>query len=841
MNRLKRKNHIVKNIALAILLFVGGLTNAQVIGDFIELDYNNPQRYKLIDIEVEGNKFTEKSIIELMSGLTRGQNITLPGDETRLAIEKLWKQRLFSDIEISARKKGADGVVLIFTVVERPRLSKYSIKGLRKSETSNVRDEISLKKNQLISEELINTTKREINEYFFEKGFYGVKTEFSKEPDPEKPNYEILRINIQKGKKIKVQDVVFVGNESIEDSKLRKLIKPKRLYKKINIFASSKFVQDVFEETKPEIMRLYNSQGYRDASLLYDSVVRISEDRVVLKIGINEGKKYYFRNITWVGNTKYRSGVLDTLLGIKKGDVFDQSRLETKLFMNPNGFDVSSLYMDDGYLFFNINPVEVLVENDSIDLEMRIYEGKQATVNKVTIIGNDKTSDFVALRAIRTRPGDKFSRSDIQRSMRELAQLGFFDPEGLDVNPIPNPQNGTVDIEYKVVEKPSDQIEASGGWGGIGGFVGTLGLTLNNFSTRKMFKKGGWAPIPSGDGQQLAIRAQSNGPQFQGYNFSFTEPWLGGKKPNSFTISLFHNVQSDWSTDPNRPKFMTTGGTVSFGKQLKFPDDYFFINASITYQRYTLQRWVFGGASEIGFSTGFANNLSLITSLGRNSTNHPIYPTEGSNFSASIQVTPPYSAFNPLRDYASMPAQEKFKWIELHKYKFSGQWFLGFPNNAKRQFVIAPAVRFGAIGTYNRDIGYSPFEMFRVGGSGLTNFVLYGTDIVSQRGYDEGRISDPITGNNALPIYNKYTLELRYPLTVGQSSTIFAQTFLEAGNAWGSFEEFNPFDVRRAVGAGVRLFLPMFGLLGVDYAWPLDPNSFDQQGGQFHFFIGQQF
>lgn len=809
-------------------------------GNGIIIDYDNPQRYELGGVDVTGNKFTDNKIIILMSGLSVGQKVTIPGDETRVAIERLWKTSQFSDVEISATKAIGTKVFLSINVKERPRLSKYSIKGLKKSETNTVRDEISLEKNQLITEDLVNATKREIEEYFFEKGFYGVKTSFKRETDPEKPNFDILRISIDKGRKVKVENVVFEGNKNIEDKKLRKLLKPKRKYKKLNIFASSKYVGDVYEETRPEIIKLYNTKGYRDARLTYDSIVKISDDRVDIKIGIEEGTKYYFRNITWVGNTKYRSSLLDTLLDIKSGDVYDQSRLETKLFMSPTGFDISSLYMDDGYLFFNINPVEVLVENDSIDLELRIYEGKQATVNRISIIGNDKTSDFVALRVIRTRPGDKFSRSDIQRSMRELAQLGFFDPEGLDVNPIPNPQNGTVDIEYKVVEKPSDQIEASGGWGGIGGFVGTLGLTLNNFSTRKMFEKGGWNPIPAGDGQKLAIRAQSNGPQYQGYNFSFTEPWLGGKKPNSFSINLFHSIQSDWSTDPNRPKFKTTGGTVAFGKQLKFPDDYFSFSSSITYQRYRLQNWTYSGASELGFTSGFANNLSVILSLGRNSTNHPIYPTEGSSFKASLQATPPYSAFKKDKDFKSLSAQERFKWIELHKYKFSGQWFLGFPKQGKRQFVLAPSYQFGAIGTYNQDIGYSPFELFKVGGSGLSNFVLYGTDIVSQRGYDEGRISDPIYGSSGKPIYTKYTLELRYPLTVGQSSTIYAQTFLEAGNAWGSFQEFNPFNVRRAAGAGVRLFLPMFGLLGIDYAWALDPTT-TEQTGQFHFFIGQQF
>ncbi len=807
----------------------------------IILDYDNPKKFEIGGINVIGNKFTAKNIVLLMSGLSVGQTITVPGDESGLAIERLWKQQLFSDIELRIARIEDKKIFLNIVVTERPRLSKYSIKGLRKSETNNVREEISLKKNQLITEDLINTTRREIEEYFYEKGFYGVKTTFTKETDAEKANYELLRINISRGKKIKLQDILFVGNHNVEDKKLRKLIKPKRKYKKWNIFASSKFIEDEYDETKPTIVQYYNTLGYRDVKLAYDSIQRISDDRVVVKMGIEEGTKYYFRDITWTGNTKYRTSLLDTLLGIKKGEVYDQSRLESKLFMSENGFDVSSLYMDDGYLFFNVNPVEVLVEGDSIDLEMRIYEGKQATVNHVTIVGNDKTSDFVALRVIRTRPGDKFSRSDIQRSMRELAQLGFFDPEGLDVNPVPNPQNGTVDIQYTVVEKPSDQIEASGGWGGFGGFVGTLGLTLNNFSARKMFGPDAqWDPIPAGDGQKLSIRAQSNGPQFQGYNFSFTEPWLGGNKPNSLSVSLFHNVQSTFQFDKDRPKFTTTGASISFGKQLKFPDDYFSFSTSLTLQRYGLNDWSGFGASELGFTNGNANNLSFLNTLSRNSTNHPIYPTEGSTFTASVQFTPPYSLIGKGKDYTNMSPEDKFRWVELVKTKFSGQWFLGFPNNAKRQFVITPSYKFGAVTPWNNDIGYSPFELFRVGGSGLSNFVLYGTDIVSQRGYDEGRVSDPLTGQGALPIYTKYTLEVRYPLTVGQSSTIFAQSFLEAGNAYSSFQDFNPFNVRRAAGVGVRLFLPMFGLLGVDYAWAMDPGPTDQPG-QFHFFIGQQF
>lgn len=831
----------IKNIAVFVGMLIFSTVKAQVFDSTrIIIDFEKPITYMIASITISGNTYTPEGVILLTSGLKVGQKITIPGDDTKQAISRLWKRKLFSDIELSVEKVKDNRISLHIRVEERPALSKYSIKGLKKTETNNVRDEISLETNQLITEDLVNKTKAEIRDYFFEKGYYGVKINISRVQDPKKPNFQILRIEINRGKKVKLEEIYFVGNENISDKKLRKIIKPKQLKKKLNIFASSKFVEEEYEETKMGIVSAYSALGYRDVHLNYDSIQQISEDRVVLKIGINEGKKYFFRNITWVGNSKYRTSLLDTLLGIKSGDIYDQSKLESKLFMSENGFDVSSLYMDDGYLFFNVNPVEVLVENDSIDLEMRIYEGKQATVNRVSVVGNDKTSDFVAMRVIRTRPGDKFSRSDIQRSMRELAQLGFFDPEGLDVNPIPNPQNGTVDIEYKVVEKPSDQIEASGGWGGFGGFVGTLGLTLNNFSSRKVFEKGGWNPIPSGDGQRLSIRVQSNGPQYQGYNFSFSEPWLGGKKPNSLSVSVFHNVQSTFQFTQDRPKFTTTGGSIAFGKQLKVPDDYFSFSTSLTYQRYGLKDWTSFGASELGYTNGNANNISITTSLSRNSTNHPIYPTEGSSFLASLQFTPPYSLISG-KDFSDpdITPQERYQFIELIKTKFNGQWFLGM-GNGKRKFVLSPSYRFGAVSIWNKDVGYSPFELFRVGGSGLSNFVLYGTDIISQRGYDEGKISDPRNGQQGLPIYTKYSLELRYPLTVGQSSTIYAQTFVEAGNAFRSMQEFSPFDVRRAAGVGVRLFLPMFGLLGVDYAWALDAGVYDEPT-QFHFFIGQQF
>jgi len=836
----------------------------------IEMDYEKPSEYIIGGINVFGNEYTDKSIVMLLSGLYVGQKIKIPGDELRTAIEKLWGQKLFRNIEIKLAAIDANKVYLDVYVVERPRMSKYSIRGLRKTETNNLRDVLTLKKNQMITEDLINKTRRDIQNYFFEKGYYSVNIDITTAPDTSMRNAQFLKISIDKGRKVRLNEIIFTGvtekehdykpwefskrQSVITESSLKRGIKPKQKKGKLLFFLSSKFVPEKFEESKPSILQKYLENGYRDARYISDSIAFIGKDRVNLYINVEEGKKYYFRHINWVGNTKFRSGQLDTVLGIKKGDLYNLSKLEMQLHMNPNGFDVSSLYMDDGYLFFNVNPVEINVENDSIDLEIRVVEGKQATVSNVTITGNDKTSDYVIMRLVRTKPGDKFSRSDIQRTMRELAQLGYFDPEGLDVVPNPNPSTGTVDIEYKVVEKPSDQIEASGGWGGWGGVIGTLGLTLNNFSTKRMMEKGGWDPLPAGDGQMVSLRIQSS-PFFSMGSFTFMEPWLGGHKPNSLSVSIFHNVQYmgfQAITGQDRESMATTGMSIDFGRRLKFPDDYFTLRNGITFQRYKLNDWRgFGSDQLLGLSSGSSFNLFFNTTLERNSTDHPIYPSNGSNFNLNWQISPPYSLINNLVlgkdiNYAEMSPNEKYRWVELNKVRFTGQWFLGFPANAKRKFVLAPSVQYGGINYFNEDIGIAPFEQFLVGGAGLQGFRMFGTDIIAQRGYGEGLISDPSGNQRTLPIYTKYTLELRYPLSLSQSATVFLQTFAEAGNAYANFREFNPFNVRRAAGVGVRLFLPMFGLLGVDYAWgfdnrglPVDPSR--RANGEFHFFMGQQF
>lgn len=835
---------ILRGLILAVGLMSFGLASAQD-EELIELDYAKPKEYVIGGIMVRGAVSLDGNIVAHISGLSRDMKVKIPGDKISKAIETLWNQQIYSNVELLVNGlKGKDTVFLLIRVTERAKLSKYSIRGLNKTETKNIREEISLKRGQIITENLIDVTRKEIEDYYFEKGFYNANVLINAEEDTSIYNSKMLRIHVKKGRRVKVENIFIQGNDSLKAKKIKQVIKPKQKKGKINPFASSKLVKSEYDIEKKKIVDVYQSLGYRDAELLGDSIVRISSNRVNLYINVKEGRKYYFRDIKWTGNTKHSSGRLDTILNIKKGDVFNQAKLDTRLFMNPSGLDISSIYMDDGYLFFNISPVETNVENDSIDLEIRIYEGKQATINKVTVTGNDKTSDFVILRAIRTKPGQKFSRTDIQRSLRELSTLGYFDPEQLDVNPIPNPASGTVDIEYKVVEKPSDQIEASGGFGGGFGFVGTVGLSLNNFSTRKMLK-GQWDPIPTGDGQRLTVRAQSNGLPFQSYNFSFTEPWFGGKKPNSLTASVFYSRQTSQNftikDDPNRQRLHTTGASLVYGKLLKWPDDFFTWSHSLNYQQYKLENWRAFGSAEIGYTDGISNSFSYNTILSRNSTSAPIYPQNGSQFSLSIQATLPHSLLSGKDNISELTSQEKYKWVEYHKWKFNASWFM----QAVDKLIFVPHFETGIIGLYNKDIGYSPFEQFRVGGSGFGSWAVYGTEIIPQKGYDEGRISEDAPGDqDADPLYAKYSIEMRYPLSLNPSATVYGYTYFEAGNTWNSVREYDPFDLRRAVGVGVRMYLPMFGLLGFDYGWGLDKatlnNKFGEKG-QFLFSIGQSF
>ena len=604
------------------------------------------------------------------------------------------------------------------------------------------------------------------------------------------------------------------------------LTKEKKFYR---IFKASKFLDKAFKEDLQNVIALYNEKGYRDARIVEEEIVDVSDNLIGINLKIEEGFQYHFRNIDWLGNTKYNSEFLDQMLGIKSGDVYDQKMMSERLQMSMSGTDISSLYMDDGYLFFNVNPIEVLIEEDSIDFEIRIYEGKQATINKVSVVGNTKTNEHVIMREIRTKPGQLFRRSDVMRSQEELNRLNYFNPQTLGVSPKPDPQTGNVDIEYAVEEKPSDQIELQGGWG-AGRVVGTFGVTFNNFSLKNMFKKDGWAPLPSGDGQRIQLRASSNGSYYQNYSFSFTEPWLGGHKPNSLSFSVYHSIQN-FSTDEVENRIDITGVNLGLGKRLRWPDDYFSLSQSISFQQYNLKN----RRLVEGFSDGISKNLSYRTVLSRSSIFDPIFPKAGSQFTFTGHFTPPYSLINN-KDYAKMTPVEKYEWLEYFKIKLNATWY----SNPFADLVIKTHSEFGLLSSYNSSVGIPPFERFYLGGDGLTGFVMDGREVIGLRGYANNAVSQHLDGGGSL--YGKYYLELRYPLSLNPSSTIYATAFAEAGNAWGSFKEFNPFEVKRTLGVGVRIFMPMFGLLGVDFGHGYDPlpGSLEKSGWQTHFSIGQE-
>ncbi len=612
-----------------------------------------------------------------------------------------------------------------------------------------------------------------------------------------------------------------------------------------SIFHSSKLIADDYAADKDKVIEKYNSKGFRDAKIVRDTVYKSDvPNRVAIEIWLDEGNRYYFGNITWMGNTKYPSKVLSNILGIKKGDIYNASLLNERLTMNPNGTDVSSLYMDNGYLFFQVNPVEINVHNDTIDLEMRIYEGNQARINNVTVTGNDKTSDKVIMRQLRTLPGELFRRSDVIRTQRELGALGYFDPEKMSITPVPHPEDGTVDINFGVTEKSSDQIELSGGWGGGLGFVGTAGITLKNFSAQNVFHKDAWRPVPTGDGEQVSLRFQSNGLPYQSVNLTFVEPWVGGHKPNSLSTTFFTTTDSNGlpTSDPNRQSINIKGVSLGYGIPLKFPDDYFTLFNYINYQYYTVRNY---GTSFI-FANGFANAISYKLQLVRNSADQNIYPTYGSTMKVSGEWTPPYSAFKGNENFSDESPEQRYRFLEFQKYKFTASWFTSVTNwqgkesqgKLAHNVVLYANVGFGLMGDYNNNLGYCPFNRFYMGGSGLTGYSLIdGREIIALRGYDDGSLS-PTTGAVAC---TKYTMELRYPISLNASATVYILGFVDAGNTWGTIQQFNPFSLYKAAGPGVRIFLPMFGLLGFDYGWRFDnvPSSPTMARGQFVFTIGQ--
>lgn len=849
------------------------------------LDYSRPQEYEIANIKVTGTTYLDGNTLVSLTSLKVGDRIKIPGDDISNAIKKLWKHGLVGDVRILIEKIETGKVYLIVELIERPRLSKFYFEGVSNSQKTDLKELVAPFRGKVLTDAMVNITRNNVRKHYVDKGFLNCEVDITKEKDTLLSNHVRLKIKITKNPKVKIDRIYIDGAEDIKLGKIKGKMRNTKerlkfsLFKdiayrathlhaksflldskemdgkaisdylsrhvNINIFKSSKYVKSDFIEDKKSIINYLNSKGYRDAEISKDSIVKTDTSSIAIYLKVEEGNKYYFRNITWSGNYVYDDARLQRILGIKSGDVYNKEELDKRLQMNPQGVDISGLYMDNGYLFFNIRPVEIAVVGDSIDIEMRIYEGAQATINKVIITGNDRTNDHVIRRELRTVPGDLFSRTNIIRDQQQLGTLGFFDPEQIQINPIPNPVDNTVDIEYKLVERPNDQIELSGGWGGFYGFVGTLGLTFNNFSLRNITNFDKWHPLPVGDGQKLSIRMQANGKQFQSYTFSFTEPWLGGKKPNAFTISLNSSIQNiDERIYGQNGSFKVNSITVGLGKRLTWPDNYFTLSTSLSYKVYKLDNYI----QQIGslpFSTGVSNTFLLSVTLARSSIDNPMYPKSGSIVSLTGSFTPPYSKFNSL-NYKTATPEEVNQWVEYMKWMFDAKYYL----NLVGKLVLESKLHFGFMNTYSSGtVPVGPYERFRVGGDGLAgqNYVL-GTDVIGLRGYENNAIRpidqyDPTyTGIAGGTIYAKYSMELRYPVTTGAAATIYVLAFAETGNTWDNYETFSPFDSYKSAGFGARLFMPAFGLIGLNWGYGFDtlPGKTEPSGMQFHFTIGQQ-
>jgi len=834
----------MRQLTLLLIIAIFSLPNLMVAQgqDSIPiLDYTKPADFEIGGIKVTGAEFSDENAIIAIAGFKVGDKVRIPGGDIPRAMKNLWKLRLFTDVQIYKEKELGDIIFLEIAVTERPRLSRHSYEGVKKTYHDDLNDEVNkyLLKGGIVTENVKVNASNGIKQFFIDKGFYDVAVDVQEIPDSVRVNSVRLVFAVDKGKKVKIKDITFSGI-TLKESKLRKLMKETKRQKAI--FSSSKFISELYEEDKQNIINYYNTIGFRDAEIVTDSIWRNEDGKMMIHLAINEGDRYYFRDIEFKGNSIYDTETLERVLGIEKGEVYNQELLETRLSFSEDGRDVSTLYMDNGYLFFQVDPIETSIVNDSIDLEIRIYEGPQATIDKVTIAGNDRTHEHVVRRELRTIPGAKFSRSDIIRSQREIINLGYFNPESLGINTPVNPQRGTVDIEYTVEERPSDQLELSAGWGGRGrGVIGTLGVSFNNFSVRNIFKKGTWSPLPQGDGQRLSLRAQTNGRFFQSYNASFTEPWLGGKKPTSFTVagflSLITNGQEK-GTDAYG-SLINGGVTLSLGTRLNWPDDNFVATTSLNLQNIVLNNYgqgLFQTDDGVPVRQGTFHNFSVNQTIARSTVNNPLFPDEGSRISLSVQLTVPYSLFSN-KNYQALAPEERFEWLEYHKWRLDAEWYTTLVG----KLVLKTAAKFGFIGSYNDAVGLVPFERFQLGGDGLNNQQLgffTGTDIISLRGYDpsdlennrmnENSVNSPIV---ATPVFNKLTVELRYPISTNPNSTIYVLAFAQGGNAWRDAKDFNPFDMKRSVGGGLRVFLPMFGLLGFDYGIGLDKYNFVQGQG----------
>ncbi|WP_341227276.1 POTRA domain-containing protein [uncultured Arcticibacterium sp.] len=876
---------MLKNIkfsfVIALMLLCGSTTYAQFIGvgsktpktnPIDEIRYDNPQEFIIGGITVVGVKFLDPNTLISVSGLSVNDQITIPGEAISSAIRRLMDQGIIEDAAINVTKIEDKKVYLEIDLKERPRLNKITLTGIKKSEIETVEESISENRGKVITEALVKNIQLTIKKYYIEKGFLNTAVQVKQIDDTLRVNNATLIFDIDKKEKVKIDNIYVTGVEEVPEWKLLSKLKKTKQRAPMRLFSPSKYIPKLYKEDKKAVVAWLNKSGYRNAQVVSDSVVANPSGNVDVYIDINEGHKFYYRNITWSGNYLHASDTLAMILNIKKGDLYNPEDLDKKINGIPQN-DVSSFYMDDGYLYFSCQPVEVAVEGDSIDIEMRIFEGKQAIINRIILNGNTKTSDHVVMRELLTKPGQKFSKTDLIETTQMLSKLGYFDPQKIDPRPIPQ-ADGTVDIEYNVEEKSNDQIELSGGWGGLQGFVGTFGIVFNNFAIKDVLKfgQGLYKPLPKGDGQSFAIRFQANG-GFQNYSISFTEPWLGGKKPNSFSVSFFHSVQDYGKLLDRYEKlygggaggllggslgfggtnsfysgfFKNTGGSVTFGKRLNWPDRNFSFSSSLSYQYYDVEN----SFLLANFRNGQAHDIALALNLSRYSLDNPQFTRTGSSIVLNATFNPPYSAFGAQNDDAEV------KWIEGHKWMLDASWF----SPVVGKLIFHAKANMGFLGRYSPSVGYSPFGRFVVGGAGmgLQNTQNIGVELIGLRGYEEGIVHEKtlaeqaadVTGESSSNgqlsrqggiIYNKFTTELRYPISLNPQATIYGLAFLEAGNSWGSYKDYNPFKLRRTAGVGVRVFMAAFGLLGFDYGYGFDPIPGVANKGlkNFTFSIGQQ-
>jgi outer membrane protein insertion porin family len=805
------------------------------------INFRKVNSYILGGISVKGNDHFSDQSIKAFSDLTVGQEIKIPGDKLTSAIKKLWNSKLFSDVDVFATKMDGNNIFLEFEVKELSKLSSVTFEGIKKNKASDLQKDTEFKKGAMLTENLIITTKNFIKKKYVDKGYLKTKVTINTKVDTSGNNVEKALIAIDKGAKIKIKNLRFHGNDKFKNKRLKKLLKKTKQQNILHIFRPSRYREKEYNEDLEKIVEIYSEKGYRDAQILKDSISWNDDNTINLDITLNEGNKYHFGNISFLGNTVFTDTVLQRFLGLSTGDIYNGKLLNERVKGDgtPDSQDITNTYLNNGYLFSSVVPVETKVENDTIDIEIRIREDDPANIRKVTLIGNEVTNDYVILREIRTKPGNLFSRADIIRTIREVGQLPFIDAENIVPDVKPNYNDKTVDIEYSIAEKGASQIELQGGFGG-GSFVGTLGLSFSNFAVKDLFHGKAYRPVPRGDGQSVSLRAQAS--RFSStYSLSFTEPWLGGKKPQSLSFSIFSSSQFSFNpatrdVDKSQ-KLNIVGVTIGISKRLKWPDDFFTLSTVLSYQRFSLDNFFLG---TFGFNNGISNNLSLGINFGRNSAGpNPIFPTSGSQFNIGVKVTPPYSLFSD-RDYSNATAEEKFKLLEFYKLNYLGKWYSTLAGSPGHQLVLMSSAEFGFLGAYNNSLGVSPFERFYVGGDGLATGQFDGRQTVGLRGYENNSLSS----NSGGTVYNKFQFELRYPLTLKPSASIYALTFLEGGNSYDGFENFEPFNLKRSAGFGIRIFMPAFGLLGIDFGYGFDdipgvPGV--KSGWQTHFIIGQQF